>query len=379
MKKIIVVGNRMDCGGTEIAMLALLKQLVLRDYDITVALKEKSGVLLDQIPTSVNIIALDCMSSAKELLHKKRGIDKVMYFGKRCLDKINGKFHLYDDLLAECTELGGSYDLLIDFFGYGHFLTAFSAKMITAHKKVLWFHDDDLSWMFKIERYLQYYDKLFGVSEAVVAAITNYDIALAEKTDVFYNVIDIEEIRQKSEADFEPIYDSEKLALLTVGRIHEQKGIDILIKTAKILKERQLAFHWYVIGGGETEYYLQMAKQLGVDNCVIFVGQKTNPYPYIKTCDLYIQPSKHEGYGLTILEARVLHKVIIATRLPCIKEQITDGVNGYLVELNPTAFASKIIELANSKYTNNYVMKNLINETIDFTNEFQKLESLFDN
>lgn len=170
---------------------------------------------------------------------------------------------------------------------------------------------------------------------------------------------------------------SNQLNILTVGRMRKQKGYEIAIETAKILKEKNLKFKWYAIGKGKDERKLkQLVYKYNLNNYFIFIRQKENPYTYMKACDIYVQLSRHEGYGITIIEAKALFKPIIASDIQPFKEQIINEKNGYLVKLDAESFADKIIELFNDGSKVDKVTKNLINDPIDFSSEIQKLENL---
>lgn len=158
---------------------------------------------------------------------------------------------------------------------------------------------------------------------------------LKDKTMVFYNVINYQMIISSSKQNVKLPYKQDKINLLTVGRLTEQKGIDIAIRAAKILKEKGIPFEWFVIGDGrDKKKLLRLIHKEKLDDCFFLLGRKDNPYPFMENCSIYVQPSRHEGFGLTVLEARLLKQVVIATKLPAFKEQIIDNKNGLLVERN---------------------------------------------
>ena len=100
---------------------------------------------------------------------------------------------------------------------------------------------------------------------------------------------------------------------------------------------------------------------------------KINPYPYMKLSDIYVQPSRHEGYGIAIAEARCLNKPIIATNLECIREQITDNITGKLCEFNEEDFANSITELILNDSKRKYYQDNLKKEGFKNNNDIIKL------
>lgn len=142
------------------------------------------------------------------------------------------------------------------------------------------------------------------------------------------------------------------------------------------LKKRGLCFKWFIIGDGRDLNKLRtMAKEYQVEQEIIFLGMRENPAPYVKSCDLYLQPSRHEGYPITIVEARSLQKVIIASDIPSMREQIRDGENGYLCPLDVMQFADKIQKVLADQEGRDAVRKKLREEPIDFSAGYAQIEA----
>ena len=136
--------------------------------------------------------------------------------------------------------------------------------------------------------------------------------------------------------------------LVSVGRVTWQKGFDLIPATAKEMMDKKISFEWDIIGGGTDEVmqqHLQIVRQNGVEGIVRFLGQMENPMPYVAAADIVVIPSRFEGWGMTLSEALVLGKPVVATDLPVFREQVTNGVNGILVPLDAHAFAEAIIQL----------------------------------
>lgn len=378
MRKILVVANQMDCGGTEVAALAIINELMKKkDNQISLMLCSKKGVWLNRIPANVNLIEYSGQKNLREIYDKLSGLKKLFFIMKYLLNKISSRSQ-YDLLLSYQSNFEEEYDLVLDVNGYGYFMTAYVAKKIKARKKATWFHDEDLSWLFKIKSYLKCYDELFGVSKAVVDELTRRCPEYSSKIKLLYNPIDIQEIINKASYQAEDIFSKSKINILTVCRIHEQKGIDLIIKTSKILCENSIDFIWHIIGdGADREKYIKIAKELNLEDKVLFWGRKDNPYPYIANCDIYVQPSLHEGFGLTVLEARILEKLIVVTDLPCFREQILDNKNGFIVSIDSQELASKLINII-SCGPKNYDSVAHCKSKIDYTEQFETLLKLLD-
>ena len=138
---------------------------------------------------------------------------------------------------------------------------------------------------------------------------------------------------------------------MSVGRVSFEKGLDMIPSIAKGISYKQVPFEWDVIGGATTEVmaaHQELVHQNGMDGVVKFLGQMENPMPYVAAADIVVIPSRFEGWGMTLSEALVLGKPVVATDLPVFREQVKNGVNGLLVPLEVNAFAEAIIRLINN-------------------------------
>ena len=173
MKKVLVLAKSMEMGGTEIALLNLLKLLVKEDIEIKLLLIEKKGVLLSEVPQKIQIEEIDFDDNVIfERMINKDISDKTYTLFQKAIGKIvrikyRSKVDLDKFLIGKVKTTKEYYDLLLDFHGYGYFLTAYGALGVEAKKKALWFHDENLWWTKNVQYYFKYYDKLFCVSNAV--------------------------------------------------------------------------------------------------------------------------------------------------------------------------------------------------------------------
>ena len=387
MIKILVLTNSFTIGGTEAALNSLLKMLDSEQYQVTVLAITKEGAMLEEIPERIEVKQLPFTKSKYRIFVSGRKektdslktlaakIEKRYYYFRYKQNEEANRF--YEKMLEYTFPLEEEYDLMLDFHGYGYFFTAFGAKNVKAKKKAMWIHDENIWWLYKIVSYLQNYDKIFCVSQAVKTSLLEKYPEYREKTEVFYNVTDVERIKKMSDStiDDERYRGSQKI--LTIGRMEQQKGYDIAIEAAEILKNRGVTFQWFFMGDGNLRGDLEKAvKRKGLESHIVFLGRKTNPYPYIRECDIYVQPSRHEGYATTILEAKVLKKIIVASDIPSNREQIKTENNGYLEVLKGNAFADRIESILQGKVQTEYIMDNLKKENLDFAGEIKKLENL---
>lgn len=135
---------------------------------------------------------------------------------------------------------------------------------------------------------------------------------------------------------------------------------------------------WHLIGDGALKpKIIEKAKRLGVMENIIFEGFQKNPYVYIKECDLYVQTSRQEGFGITIAEAMILNKVIVSTSFPSIYEQITNGENGFIVDYNPVKISNIIFKILSNDELRSKVNNNLL--SFKYANDIDLIINLLED
>lgn len=203
---------------------------------------------------------------------------------------------------------------------------------------------------------------------------------LGTKMYTIYDIINPNTIRSLAQKEITETFPHTSLSLLTVGRLVKPKGYDLLLQAASILKNRNIQFTWYIIGEGPEKTFIEHEIQINdLKNYVFLLGLKENPFPYMKTCDIYVQTSKFEGFGMTIAEAKILNKPIISTNYPVIYNILQDKVNGLIVDMTGEALANGIQSLSRNQDLKEFLLKNLQNEeNITYKTEYLKLEHLLD-
>lgn len=376
MKKILMVAQTLSGGGTEVALVELINHLDTKKYEITLLLVDKDTSFIDRIKRKIKIkyLKFDDMFW-HNLVSMNTMVGKAI---KKA--NINNSLKIYDMALKHIysSVFNKRYDLAIDFYGYGSFTTAIVADKVNASKKVTWLHDAKMSWIKNVEEYFDKYNKIFCVSKSVKASFDKLYPQIDNKSEVFYNLIDKTNIIRKSTEFVPHNFKKNKFNIVSVGRLTEQKGFDIALESAKILKNRGLNFQWFVVGEGRDRKKLEKKmRKLNLNNFFFFLGKRANPYPYIKNGNVFVLPSRHEGYGLAVLEARVLKKPVIVSNIPVYKEQIINNKNGLISELNAEDLSNKIMKLYYDSDLQEKIDLYLNKENIDFSKELCKLENLF--
>lgn len=142
------------------------------------------------------------------------------------------------------------------------------------------------------------------------------------------------------------------MKLLSIGRFCHAKNYDNVPDiTRRIVEAGYTDLRWFLIGfGGDEPLIRSKIAEAGMEDHVIILGKKDNPYPYIKACDIYVQPSRYEGKSVTVREAQILYKPVVVTNYPTAKSQIREGIDGIIVPMDNEGCARGIADfIANDR------------------------------
>ena len=230
-------------------------------------------------------------------------------------------------------------------------------------------------------------DKIIAVSEFTKKQIAQYYDVKLDKIEVIYNGFDKDDLISFNEdylAKFKNDNFPNKKILLFVGRVDDyRKGLDILLYVFRDILDSLNAV-LIVLGGGNSKKSVELCKELGISDYVIFMGRvdKYTLLEYYKLCDVYICPSRLEGFGLTILEAMAAGKPVVGSKNSAIPEIIKDHINGILVDSeNPIEMANAIFECLkwkNLEYIKNF-NQNYLKENFSWINNAKKLLEVYIN
>jgi glycosyltransferase involved in cell wall biosynthesis len=350
-KKILFMVINMNIGGTEKALLNMINEMPKDQYEITILMLEKYGGFLDLIPKEVRVEYLEDYAAYKHLLNRpvkntvlnlfKQGkIGKCMALGlAHTFSRIfQNKMLYYNYVLKDLSDYKKNYDVAVAYAGPMDFISYFVAKKIKAEKRIQWIHFDVTKIGFDArlcKKLYNMFDKIFVVSNEAEKKLISKVSSIKGKTEVFVNVVSDNTILSQSGSGygFEDDFDGKRI--LTVGRLSKEKGQDLAIKAlAKLIKEG-FNVRWYCLGEGiERSNYEQLIKENNLQDHFILLGSNPNPYPFLAECDIYVQPSRHEGYCITLSEARCLYRPIVTTNTIGAKEQIIDNVTGLIVGID---------------------------------------------
>ena len=386
MKKIAIVTKYMMAGGIEKALINMLNTFSKEKYDVTLYVEKLGGDFFEDIPSYVNVKVIpEIECGNKERIGSALKSFKI----GRSIEITKGLIHNYrnreyiDQCIGMCKilpKVEESYDLAIAYSAPVSLALYYVAYNIKANKKWTWIHNEVDQITVDIrdaKNVFKEYNKVFCVSKL---AKEKFDLKLPEyknKSEVFYNIMDFKLMEEKSKEKIEKSFDAKQYNILTVGRICEEKGQDIIPAIALKLKEKEINYKWYLIGEGALEEKLRKEiKRLQIENYIILLGKKLNPYPYFRNCNLYVQTSRQEGYGLTLTEAKYFLKPIISSNTAGAMEQIVNESNGIITEFGVDQFVEQIISLYHDSEKCKCIEKQLQKERIKLI-ENKKIEEKF--
>lgn len=382
---IIVFTGPMDLGGIERSLLGLLDSIDYNEYNVDLFLYAHHGPLMYLINENVNVLPEE-----KELAFLRESFGTKLknraYYSAymRCKEAVISKFtHInHDEMWAEIMRkkvkpIKKHYDLALGFFRPFDLID----EKVYADIKVGWIHTDYSSAGEDLELLRKDYakmDYIVSVSDQTARTFIELFPELESKVIISENILSESFI--KSEADKIDVsneMDDSCVKLLSIGRFCEQKNFDNVPEIASIIKSKGVDFRWYIIGYGADENLIKSKiSQYDMEDTVIILGKKENPYPYIKACDIYVQPSRYEGKCVAVREAQILNKPVIITNYASSKSQLQDGFDGVIVPMDNQGCAYGIVKVIDDKDLQNQLIENT--KKTDYTNskELSKLYEL---
>lgn len=262
--------------------------------------------------------------------------------------------------------------------------TYYVANKVQATKKLAWINTDYVNTLYDKEIDYESYKKMYkiiAVSEHTKVSVSKIRKEYKNKVDTILDIVDPTLICKMAEEYKVNEFDKSLVNLLTVGRLVTAKSFDIAIEVARLLKNSGYKFKWFGIGEGPERKKLQaLIDKYKLNDYFILLGRKLNPYPYMKNCDLYVQTSIKEGFGLTVIEAKILKKPIVCTNFPTSKEIINHHVDGLIVEHEITSIYNGITKYLDDISFRQEIIKELTSiEPYSSVNQLSKFYQLVQN
>lgn len=363
-KNILFLIGSLNNGGAERSLVNLLQLIDFERYNVDLILLKEKGFLCKQLPDKVHLVSnlkelhfLYNDSKIKGINPKYPKLSYVFYISKiKARLKFKSRYKkrqykwckYYKDMIPKLEK---RYDVAVSYLeGETMF---YLVDKVDADRKIAWIHTDytTLEADQSIdEKYFEKLNAIVGVSELCVSRLKNTYTNLSDKFIYLPNLTSSNVIRSMSESFFPKEYSSKDgLRLVSVGRVVKLKGFDLTLEAAKILKDNNVKFTWFIVGDGELIEELQKTcKNYSLMDCFKFLGLCKNPYPYIKNADIIVQPSRYEGKSMVLDEAKILGKPIVVTNYDTVRDQIKDN-EGIIVKMNAQSIANGIILMDNNK------------------------------
>lgn len=375
-KKVVFMLIDMNVGGTEKALLHMVSDMPKEQFEITLLLLESRGGFLPTVPEHVQVKTVSGYPGIKDLIHKPlhyaawgllrkgRLMQAVRMLYLYVLSKTpQTKGAFYKSVLRHCPPLDGEYDVAVAYAGPMDFISYFVIHKIKAKQKLQWIHFDptriDYDRTLAAALYSRFHH-IFVVSKEGKNKFLALHPELKAKTNVYIHRISLDSVKRMAEEGigFEDEFDG--MRILTVGRLSKEKGQDLTIPVLARLKREGYKVRWYCIGEGRArEEYEQLIREYRLEEDYILLGVHTNPYPFMKQCDVYVQPSRHEGYCITLAEAKCFHKPIVATAFTGAAEQIEHERTGLLVDFHEDELYAAVRRLMDDETLRNKLKSNM--------------------
>lgn len=372
--RIFIAAHYLEIGGAEISLIGLLQAIDYSRYDVDLFVYHHVGELMQLIPKEVNLlpeipIYAQFERPLKHTLFSRYwriGLARLKTKWQYCQYAKNHECpdgNAYFQFLANnvtpllpSLDYLGEYDLAINFIG----LMNIVRDKVRAKKKVTWIHTDYSHISVYPEMELPVWDSfnhVISISDDVTNTFLQIFPSLKDKIAVIENILSLEFVRQhgalmsRQELALEMPINDDYLNLLTIGRFSPPKKLEDIPAICRGIVEAGLNVRWYIIGyGGSDDYIRREIEAEGMQERVFLLGKKENPYPYIKACDWYVQPSRYEGKSVVVREAQMLCKPVIVTNYPTAPSQIQQGVDGVIVPMDIPACVAQMVEtLKNDK------------------------------
>jgi glycosyltransferase involved in cell wall biosynthesis len=388
----------MEIGGAERSLLGLLEAIDLNKIDVDLFIYRHTGEFMPLIPKGINVLPeIDWYTTIE------RPIKEILYEGyfnvvfARLGARIAARRYIRKNGLNERSSIlqyvsnwttplmpslakYGEYDLAISFVTPHNIVR----DKVNAKKKVAWIHSDYSS--IDINSNLEFpvwnsFDHIISISECAKSNFISIFPQLSGKVIVIENILSPKFVRLQSknkEVTSEMPNEAGVIKLLSIGRFTTQKNFENIPSVCRAIVEGGVNIKWYLIGyGGDEAIIKDSIANLGMEDRVMVLGKKINPYPYIRACDFYIQPSRYEGKAVTVREAQMLFKPVIITNFPTSNSQLANNIDGVIVPMDNEGMVKGIIDFIHNRELQLKIIKYLQEHDYGNESEVERLDDFF--
>lgn len=404
--RILITMHYMELGGAESALLGLLQAHDPARADIDLFLYAHRGELIEFIPVEKinliyeiqeyslleapiqDVVKRGFFRLAKARIQGRKDSNRYAKYNTKGLDDFTG-FTYQQYHTVRCLPYINSsvvYDLAISFMTPHYILL----DKVRAKRKLGWIHTDYTNVFTHPQMELEMWSRLdfiASISEEVGNKFCEVFPLLREKIIPIENILSSVFMRKRAE-EFVPkdlTKEQNTINLLSIGRYCYPKRFDQIGTYCKCVNHEvkklnpNLQVKWYVIGYGSPEEENKMLTNIaeeGMHQHVISLGKRTNPYPYIRACDVYVQPSRYEGKSITVREAQILGKPVAVSNYPTACSQIHSDVDGLIVPWEIEEGAKAIAEFLLNEEQKNRIITYLQTHNCSNEEEIEKIYNL---
>lgn len=367
-KRVFIAIHYMEIGGAESSLVGLLQSFDYQIVDVDLFVYSHRGELMQFIPEQVNLLPeipeyTQIESPLRQVFRDgywKIGLARIkakvqfrLYCMRKRVKESAAGFQYDGDAVAPFLPFLfylGEYDLAISYLNPHNIVR----DKVKAKKKIAWIHTDYGRVDVNVKKELiiwAAYDYVISISPDVTKSFLDKFPALAPKIVEMENIISPSFIRKRaSEVSVSGEMVNDGIRILSIGRFAYAKNFDNVPDIcSRMIKKGFCSFKWYIIGYGQEEALIrQNIVQSGMQDYVVLLGKKSNPYPYIRDCDVYVQPSRYEGKSIAVREAQILCKPVIITNYPTAMSQIQDGRDGIIVPIDNESCADGVVRFLNN-------------------------------
>lgn len=398
MKKIMFLMGSMQSGGAEKSLVSLFSTLDFSQYDTDLFLFEKKGIFIDSVPKEVKIIEAPAIVRglskekklklilSKEMTLKALWTRTLATLSTRIKGRklpITGKNNcqfIWKYWNKVVPKIQKKYDVAIAYLqGFPLYYVMDKAE---AKVKIGWIHTDYLKGGYFRELDRPYFEKLdyiVTVSEECKNTLVEVFPEFSYKISVIENIISEKTIAAMAKKESTIKLDKTKKCIIGVGRLSQEKGMDLAVEVCKRLVEEGYPIQWYIIGkGAEEKKLLELVENYGLKENFMLLGEQSNPYSIVKQADIFVQPSRFEGKSIAIEEAKILEMPIVVTNYPTVGDQITDGYTGVIAAITVDSIFKKVKMLLDDEGQCRLLKANLQKEKTTNEKEIEKLYKLIE-
>ena len=390
--RIIILMHYMELGGAEMSLIGLLGALNPERVTVDLFVYSHQGPLMKFIPDYVNLLpevpsyAVIERPMSEALRRGLLGVVTGRLLAKLNCRRFRRHYPAKGDDAAIMQYVGDyvtpwlprinpdvEYDLCISYLTPHNI----GRDKVRAKKRLAWIHTDYSTVDIDVVRELPVwgaYDHIASISHDVTSSFLNAFPSLSDRIIEIENILSADFVHSRAERSVEL---PGTVRLLSIGRFCTAKNYDNVPDICRRLRLQGVDAKWYIIGfGGSEELIRQRIAEAGMEEHVILLGKKDNPYPYIKACDIYVQPSRYEGKSITVREAQILCKPVVVTNYPTASSQIKNGVDGVIVPLDNEGCARGLADFIADTALQQRIVDYLRIHDYANTSEVEKIYSL---